>query len=222
MILFSGSTASAIDLGDPILHSTVTNTLRAEGNDPLNRTFGLANANDFIAEFTVTDDSGNGIDLQNLTYTAQFNLMDEGELGTLVLRSSADSFSSDLAITTNTMIGNEDIPVNVDLSSLTGLSDITFRFYFIGENNEANERTRLARTNRTVYLDPRAFVRNASDAPRSAVEYSKKKQSFVAEDCSKVGCLNRVVLRLHTHSAIRSWRLLSCLTARTILSIKHH
>ncbi len=138
------SVASAITLGSPILHSTITNTLRAEGNDPLNDSFAQAQANDFFAEFTITDSFGGGIDLQNLTYTAQFNQMDAGETGTLVLRSSADGFTTDLASTTNTTTGDQDIPVDVDLTSFTDVSNMTFRFYFLGDNNAGNERTRVA------------------------------------------------------------------------------
>lgn len=137
------STASEIILGSPILHSTSSATLRSEGNNPLNSTFALAGTNDFIAEFTVTDDSGLGIDLSNLTYTARFNEMDAGESGTLVLRSSADAFASNLASTTSTTTGTQEIPVDVDLSDFTDLADLTFRFYFIGVNNATNERTRV-------------------------------------------------------------------------------
>ena len=135
------SAASNITLGGPILHSTISNTLRAEGGNPLNNTLALANANDFIAEFTIT--AVEGIDLGSLEYTAVFNLMDAGETGTLVLRSSEDLFSTDLASTTNTGTGSQDIPVTVDLSSFTDVTEVTFRFYFLGVNSSANERTRV-------------------------------------------------------------------------------
>ena len=137
------STASEIALGSPILHSTSSATLRAEGDDPLNDTFALANANDFIAEFTITDDSGLGVDLTSLTYTARFNEMEAGESGTVVLRSSADSFSSNLASTSNTTSGTQEIPVDVDLSAFTDVASLTFRYYFIGVNDATNERTRV-------------------------------------------------------------------------------
>ncbi len=138
------SLASALTLGTPILHSTSSFTLRAEGGDPNNNTFAQAAANGYTAEFTIT--SGSGVDLQNMTFTARFNQMDAGETGQLVLRSSADGFSSDLFNLTSTLQGGvtaEDVPVDLDLSSFSDVTDLTLRFYFIGNNSASNERTRI-------------------------------------------------------------------------------
>ena len=135
------SDASDILLGSPILHSTTSSTLRSEGGDPANNTFALAAANGYTAEFTIT--SLDGIDLDRLTYTARFNFMDAGETGTLVLRSSADGFASDLISTSNSGTGTEDIPIDLDLSAFTDVTDLTFRFYFMGVNSATNERTRV-------------------------------------------------------------------------------
>ena len=136
------STASEISLGSKILHSTVSSTIRAEGNDPLNETFANADANGFTADFTLFSDAG--VNLDRLTFIARFNGMDTGESGTLVLRTSADSFAANLARVTNgDTPGTTDIPVEIDLSDFTGVTDLTFRFYFLGVNDAVNERTRI-------------------------------------------------------------------------------
>ena len=84
------------------------------------------------------------MDLDRLTFTARFNEMDSGETGTLVLRSSADSFAADLVSVTNgTTLGTTDIPIDVDLSAFADVTDLTFRFYFLGTNSATNERTRV-------------------------------------------------------------------------------
>ncbi len=138
----TGSTASDMVLGGQIIRSDSTATLYTDGNDPLNTSFANAAANGFTAEFTLT--SGSGVDLENMTFTARFNNMDAGETGTIVLRSSDDGFASDLASVTNgSTQGTTDIPVDVDLSSYTGVTGLTFRFYFLGSNNNTNERTRI-------------------------------------------------------------------------------
>ena len=138
----AGSVAGDFVLGPKILHSTISSTLRSEGGDPLNNTFALAAANGFTADFNITSD--NGVDLRNMTFGARFNEMDAGESGTLVLRSSADGFVTDLLnITNGTTQGTTDIPVDLDLSAFQDVTDLTFRFYFIGNNSTANERTRI-------------------------------------------------------------------------------
>ena len=137
------SDASDFVLGVPILHSTISSTLRAEGNNPLNNNFSDAAANGFTADFTLT--SVDGVDLDRLEFIAKFDNMDSGETGVLVLRSSADGFASDLVNVTNgTSQGTTEIPIVVDLSSFYEVTDMTFRFYFIGNNNASNERTRVA------------------------------------------------------------------------------
>ena len=137
------SQASDVMLGSKILHSTVTNTLRSEGNDPLNNTFADAEANGFTSEFSLTTTSP--LDLDSLYFVAQFNEMETAETGTLVLRSSADQFQSDLVSISNEAIeGTSDLPVRVDLTDFDDVTDVTFRFYFLGENDAAAERTRIS------------------------------------------------------------------------------
>ena len=135
------SEASAISLGSPILHSTITSTLRSEGGDPNNDTFAQADAGDYEAEFTIT--SNDGIDLDRMTFIARFNEMDAGETGTLVLRSSADGFAANLVDVSNNGSGTQDIPIEVDLSAFNDVTNQTFRFYFVGVNSSASERTRV-------------------------------------------------------------------------------
>ena len=137
-----GSTASIFTLGTKIIHSTISSTLYTDGNDPQNDTLTAAALNGFTAEFSLTSDTG--LDLQNMTFGTRFNNMDAGETGTIVLRSSHDGFSSDLANVSNgSMQGTIDIPVDVDLSGFSEVTDLTFRFYFLGSNNATNERTRV-------------------------------------------------------------------------------
>ena len=136
------STASDFVLGSKILHSTISSTLRAEGNDPLNETFADAASNGFTADFTVT--SATGVDLDRMTFIAQFNYLDAGETGGIVLRSSADGFTSDLANVSNAdSVGGALEFVEVDLTSFTDVTNETFRFYFLGENDSVAERTRI-------------------------------------------------------------------------------
>ena len=138
----AASAASDFQLGPKILHSTVSSTLRSEGNDPLNNTFAAAAANGFTAEFTIA--SAAGVDLDRMTFGARFNNMDAGESGTLILRSSEDGFTSDLlSVTNGNMEGTTDIPVDFDLSNFMDVTDLTFRFYFLGTNDASNERTRI-------------------------------------------------------------------------------
>ena len=138
----AASHASDVVLGSEIIRSPTTSTLYADGNKSANETFADASSNGFTAEFTIT--SAEGVDLQNLTFTSRFNNMDAGETGTIILRSSADAFASDLvSITNGTVQGTSDIPVDVDLTALMDVTDLTFRFYFLGTNNATNERTRV-------------------------------------------------------------------------------
>ena len=54
------------------------------------------------------------------------------------------AFTSDLLNVTNgTTTGTVDIPIDLDLSSFVGVTDLTFRFYFLGNNNATSERTRI-------------------------------------------------------------------------------
>ena len=99
-------------------------------------------ANGFTADFSIS--ALEGVDLDRLTFTARFNEMDSGETGTLILRSSADDFASDLVSVTNgTTTGTSDIPIEIDLTDFSDVTDMTFRFYFLGSNSATNERTRV-------------------------------------------------------------------------------
>ncbi len=137
-----GSTAADVVLGSEITRSPTTTTLYADGNDPLNTTFAGASANGFTAEFDIT--SVAGVDLDVLSFIARFNNMDAGETGSLILRSSADGFASDLiSVTNGSAQGTTDIPVDLDVSGFADITNLTFRFYFLGVNNATNERTRI-------------------------------------------------------------------------------
>ena len=56
----ANSTAGDFVLGSKILHSTISSTIRAEGNDPLNVTFADAAANGFTADFSISSCRGSG------------------------------------------------------------------------------------------------------------------------------------------------------------------
>ena len=135
------STAAPFVLGSKILHSTISSTLRAEGNDPLNTNFADASNNGFTADFSVNANAG--IDLDHMTFSVEFNGMDAGESGTVVLRSSADAFQTDLVNFSNPANGTTQRAIRVDLADFVDVTDLTFRFYFLGENNRTDERTRV-------------------------------------------------------------------------------
>ena len=128
-------TVSGIGRGSGISGATTSNRYSTNGWDASNFTFAFNN-NEFFT-FTLTPDAVYRIDFSSLTFAYQRSNA-TGSPSNYAIRSSADSYGSDIA--TGTLSGTSATTISgINLSSLSNVtSAIIFRIYAWGGNNTSS------------------------------------------------------------------------------------